>query len=60
MKKYAVKVVSSQIFPDEIEAEDEIEAQEEMFNRIMDNVDLYLNFVIEEIENESEENEYED
>lgn len=57
MKKYAVKVVSSQIFPDEIEAEDEMEAQEEMFNRIMDNVDLYLNFIIEEIEDESEENE---
>lgn len=57
MKKYAVKVVSSQILPDEIEAEDEMEAQEEMFNRIMDNVDLYLNFIIEEIEDESEENE---
>lgn len=56
MKKYKVSVYVSYTEPEIIEADDEIEAQEEMFNMIMDNVDVYLDIVAEEM-NEGVENE---
>lgn len=56
MNKYKVNVYVTLREPEIIEAEDEIEAREEMFNMIMDNVDFYLDIVAEEIE-EGEENE---
>lgn len=52
MNKYKVKIFPVMFDPEIIEAEDKIEAQEEMFNMIMDNVDFYLDIVAEKIEEE--------
>lgn len=56
MKKYKVSVYVNNREPEIIEAEDRIEAEEEMFNMIMDSVDLYLDIVAEEIEKVSDSN----
>ena len=50
MNKYKVNVYVNNREPEIIEAEDSIEAQEEMFNMIMDNVDFYLDIVAERME----------
>ena len=54
MNKYKVNVYA---IPncEIIEAEDEIEAREEMFNMIMDYPDFYLDIVAEECEEEEVE-----
>lgn len=54
MKKYEVNVYPSGMLPEIVEAEDKIEAQEKMFDMIMDNVDFYLDFVVEEVDDEDE------
>lgn len=56
MKKYEVNVYVSSMLPEIVEAEDRIEAQEKMFNIIMDNVDFYLDIVAEEIEEVEDSN----
>lgn len=56
MKKYEVNIYVSGMLPEIVEAEDRIEAQEKMFNMIMDNVDFYLDIVAEEIEKVEDSN----
>ena len=50
MNKYKVNVYTTGMLPEIIEAEDSMEAQEEMFNMIMDNVDFYLDIVAEKVD----------
>lgn len=50
MKKYKVNVYTTGMLPETIEAENQIEALEKMFNMIMDNVDFYLDIVAEQID----------
>ncbi|MBO5138703.1 MAG: hypothetical protein J6B89_03575 [Bacilli bacterium] len=50
MSKYKVQIFSTMIEPEIIEANDSFEASEEMFNMIMDNIDFYLEIVVEKIE----------
>lgn len=62
MKKYrVVDVVGSfGIFiDDEIEAEDDVDAMEQVFNEIYDNIGNYIDIAVEEIEDDDFEEEEE-
>ena len=55
MNKYKVEVFANVGNYEIIEAEDELEAKEEMFNMIMDYPDFYIDIVAEKYEDEEEE-----
>ena len=57
MKRYKVEVIANVGRYEIIEAENEGEAEEEMFDMIMDDPDFYIEIITEEYEDEEMEHE---
>ena len=55
LKKYRVYYGLTYNEPEEIEAVSEMDAQEEVYEMIMDNIGFYIDCVAEEIEDDEEE-----
>ena len=55
MKKYLVKYALVWNEPEEIEAEDKVEACEEMYCEIISNIGFYIDCIAEEIEDNEED-----